>query len=356
MSRMPLVALLSLSLPVGAQTPPVLAAFVQEHCLTCHGGDSVKGKLDLRRPAGSAAAELWRWQRLRDRVHSGEMPPADHEQLAAAARQTFATAVDDHLRRAVPQLPVDPGRSTLRRLSRRQWENCVRDLFGIEADTTSFPADDLGYGFDTVGDALTFSTLHLEKYLAAATAVAAEVFDGVDPARPPRRRFELAAMPVVDGRGVVKEGDVATFTTNARIAQPVTLPRDGIYRLRLSVGADQAGDEPALLLLRLDGRDLDTIEIPERRPRPFGLTLPLSAGRREFELAFVNDFWDPANPDPTRRDRNLRVDGFELEGPIDAAPVPKAREWLVRQVAAGAADAELRRLASLLLPRVWRRR
>ncbi|MCU0864904.1 MAG: DUF1592 domain-containing protein [Planctomycetes bacterium] len=355
MLQKPLVASLWLCSLLSAQTPSALVDFVEAHCITCHGGDTVKGKLDLRQPADSEAAELWRWQRLRDRVHSGEMPPPDQERIPAAARHAFAAAVDDHVRRQVPRLPVDPGRTTLRRLSRRQWANCVRDLFGIAADTGAFPADDLGYGFDTVGSALTFSTLHLEKYLAAAAAVAAEVFDGVDPARPARQRFEAVGMPVLDGSGVVKNGESVTFTTNAVVGQVVVLPRDGIYRLRLSVGADQAGTEPAKLVLRLDGRELDTIDIEHTRPRPVLLTLPMAAGQRAFEIAFVNDHYEPQHPDPKQRDRNLRLELFEVEGPLDARPVPSERAWLGQLPAAATAEARLRQLAAALLPRVWRR-
>jgi hypothetical protein len=46
---------------------------------------------------------------------------------------------------------------------------------GIDYDTAEeFPADDSGYGFDNVGDALTMSPLLMEKYLDAAETIVAE--------------------------------------------------------------------------------------------------------------------------------------------------------------------------------------
>ncbi|MBL9078188.1 MAG: DUF1592 domain-containing protein [Planctomycetes bacterium] len=332
------------------------AAFVQAHCIECHGDDATKGKLDLTRAEPDAAQQLWRWRRLRDRVVAGDMPPADAEPVPAAARRAFAAWVDALLQREVPRLPADPGRVTVRRLSRSQWERTVRDLFGVEVAATALPADDLAYGFDTIGDALTFSTLHLEAHLTLARDVAALVFDGVDPERPPVRRFEAEAMTVVDGRGADQGGDVANLYTRAALEQTVVLPRDGVYRLVVMAGADQAGDEPAQMVLSLDGRELAVFEVPERRLREFTLRTPLPGGERRLTLAFPNDFYQPENPDPQRRDRNLRIDSLELVGPCDAVPVPPARAWLAQAAAVRGDDAAvLRSVVRALLPRVWRR-
>jgi len=63
----------------------------------------------------------------------------------------------------------DPGRVTVHRLNRSEYDNTARDLLG---DTTSpardFPGDDSGYGFDNIADVLSISPLLFEKYQAAA--------------------------------------------------------------------------------------------------------------------------------------------------------------------------------------------
>ena len=68
----------------------------------------------------------------------------------------------------------DPGRVTLRRLNRVEYRNTIRDLMGVDYDTSSeFPPDDSGYGFDNIGDAMSVSPLLMEKYLNAARAIVA---------------------------------------------------------------------------------------------------------------------------------------------------------------------------------------
>ncbi|WP_426755722.1 DUF1592 domain-containing protein [Myxococcus sp. Y35] len=65
--------------------------------------------------------------------------------------------------------PINPGRVTLHRLNRAEYNATVRDLLG---DTTQpandFPIDDHGYGFDNIADVLSLSPLLMEKYSAAA--------------------------------------------------------------------------------------------------------------------------------------------------------------------------------------------
>jgi len=342
-----------------AQVPADLGAqgaFAAKYCVECHGGDATKGKLDLVAAAPDAVARLMRWSRMRARLLAGEMPPADAERPAAAERAAFVQWVDQTLRTEVPKLPLAPGRTTVRRLTRSQWENCVRDLFGVRVSTAAFPADDLGYGFDTIGDALSFSTLHLEKYLAAAGAVAASVLDDEDPQHPTVRRFEAESMQVVDGPGANQDGDVAGLYTRATIERELQLPRDGVYRVRVLAGADQAGDEPAKMALHWDGRELDTFEVAERAPRQFELTAPLLAGPHRLGLEFTNDFYQPEHPDAARRDRNLRIDWCEVTGPLDARVVPAEQQWVAAALAKRGAEAgAVRGFARELLQRAWRR-
>ena len=46
----------------------------------------------------------------------------------------------------------DPGRVTVRRLNRVEYRNTIRDLMGVDYDTSvEFPPDDSGHGFDNIG-------------------------------------------------------------------------------------------------------------------------------------------------------------------------------------------------------------
>ncbi|MCR9296995.1 MAG: DUF1592 domain-containing protein, partial [bacterium] len=65
---------------------------------------------------------------------------------------------------------------TMRRLNRVEYDNTVRDLTGLDLSLAEdFPSDDVGAGFDNIGDVLTIPPILLEKYLAAAMTIAGEV-------------------------------------------------------------------------------------------------------------------------------------------------------------------------------------
>ena len=363
MHRCPLIFLLfcfaGLAVPMAAQgtvqIPEQIATFVEINCLDCHGGDVTKGKLDLTVTPTSRVDQLWRWSRMRDRLHSFEMPPVEDSEVTVAERGQFVGWVDELLKREVPLLPSDPGQVTVRRLSRGHWRNTVEDVFGVAVDTSGFPADDLGYGFDSIGDALTFSTLHLEKYLAAAREVAQVVFHGEDPANPKRRRYDMEAIRVVSKRGLPISGGVARLNTNGTIEQSFELPRNGRYQIRVVASATQAGSEPAKMLLEFDGKRIDVVDVPNKRPRDFIHEVEVSGDRHKISLSFINDYYDPTNPDPKRRDRNLKIAGLEIIGPIDVRIAPKQQQWLRASLSGRTDAARLDRMIRPLLQKVWRR-
>ena len=83
-----------------------------------------------------------------------------------------------------------PGRVTIRRLNRTEYNNTIRDLIGLDLrPADEFPADDVGYGFDNIGDVLATPPILLEMYLAAAETVIGEAF------RTPEARERLMNPP-----------------------------------------------------------------------------------------------------------------------------------------------------------------
>ncbi len=76
---------------------------------------------------------------------------------------------------------VEPGTVVLHRLNRAEYDNTVRDLFGLDlAVADGFPAESHVEGFDNNAQALTVSPLHIEKYLAAAGQVSDAVLASTD--------------------------------------------------------------------------------------------------------------------------------------------------------------------------------
>ena len=74
-----------------------------------------------------------------------------------------------------PPAGTDPGRVTLHRLNRVEYNNTVRDLLGTaRTPADDFPIDDRGSGFDNIADVLTLSPLHIDNYYTAAVALVDE--------------------------------------------------------------------------------------------------------------------------------------------------------------------------------------
>jgi hypothetical protein len=70
---------------------------------------------------------------------------------------------------------TDPGRVTLHRLNRVEYNNTVRDLLGTALrPADEFPSDNRGYGFDNVADSLTLAPVQIELYETAAERLAQE--------------------------------------------------------------------------------------------------------------------------------------------------------------------------------------
>ena len=108
-------------------------------------------------------------QRLRDH----EMPPEDAKlQPTADERQQLLAWIDAGLAASDCGGQRDPGRVTIRRLNRNEYNNTIRDLLGVDFHPADdFPSDDVGYGFDNIGDVLALPPILLEKYLTAAEKI-----------------------------------------------------------------------------------------------------------------------------------------------------------------------------------------
>ena len=101
----------------------------------------------------------------------GIMPPAGKPRPSGEERRILEDWIKYGAFGIDPKDP-DPGRVTVRRLNRVEYRNTIRDLIGVDYDTTAeFPPDDTGHGFDNIGDVLTMSPLLLEKYIAAADVI-----------------------------------------------------------------------------------------------------------------------------------------------------------------------------------------
>jgi hypothetical protein len=153
---------------------------IDTHCVECHSDKKAKGGVDLAMFANEAAVrrDVPTWRKVAEQLTSREMPTekAKHP-MPDDARTTLVTYVNDTLKAAVAEAAKikDPGTAPVRRLTRTQYRNTVRDLLGVEIDAAelvNLPSDS-ERGYDTYAGTLTLSPLLFEKYHAAATQVIA---------------------------------------------------------------------------------------------------------------------------------------------------------------------------------------
>ncbi|PYR80924.1 MAG: hypothetical protein DMF87_07230 [Acidobacteria bacterium] len=105
------------------------------------------------------------------KLRNREMPPADMRRPDEATYSALVEYIETG-RDRLAELKPNPGRPTLHRLNRTEYGNAIRDLLALEIDVADMlPADDIGYGFDNIGDVLQVSPVLLERYLSTARKI-----------------------------------------------------------------------------------------------------------------------------------------------------------------------------------------
>jgi hypothetical protein len=187
------------------EAPPEGPAFTKDirpllksYCFECHNTTKRKAGLDLEKiETDGGALELEAlWGDVGERLRAKEMPPAKKKQPTDQERHTLLAWVE-HV--AQSQVSCDKlskeqlekslaGHTTNRRLNRTEYNNTLRDLFGIDVRAGDLlPSEGGGgEGFDNSGATLFTTPVLLEKYLEAAELVLAPLFPGADGSLDPR--------------------------------------------------------------------------------------------------------------------------------------------------------------------------
>ena len=345
------------SVDFAKEIKPVLA----KYCYDCHGSEKQKGDLSLEAFADEAAVLKDRktWEKVMKNLRNHEMPPSKKPQPAEPQRALVADWIEAKLFNVDCDHP-DPGRVTIRRLNRAEYNNTIRDLVGIDFQAADdFPADDVGYGFDNIGDVLSMPPVLLEKYLAAADKIMARAIITDSTPKPTSKRFAATELEgtapgeaAADGlRRLGREGDVH-FEFN--------FPSDGEYILRARAYGEQAGPDPARLALSLDGREIKRFDVKAVRdaPQVYETRLQVTAGRKKFAAAYLNNYKDLKTTDPKLRgDRNLVIDYLEIVSTsLQPVVLPEShKRILICQPAKGAPEPCAREIIGSFARRAYRR-
>ena len=227
--------------------PSETREFLTNHCYDCHDGDSAEAGFDLSGLGFdlSSPAIMSRWVQVFDRVHEGDMPPADADVPSNSDRAAFVKSAGDWLHQYQFDGQAELGRVRSRRLTRREVERSLHDLLGIDIPLQQLlPEDTKTAGFSTVADGQAMSHFQLEQHLHTVDAALDEAFRrALTPPDSYRRDFDAAGVArrnpkrrcrepeMLDGRAVVWSGGVTFY---GRLPA-TTAPADGWYRFRLRV-------------------------------------------------------------------------------------------------------------------------
>jgi cytochrome c5 len=180
-------ALASVSVVIGAALLPAAAlqaqdsttsaaaahqGMVQQYCVACHSGPTPFARLNLENlDFTNFEKDGVIWEKVIRKLRMRAMPPQGMPRPDEAAYDAIVKYMEDGRDRLAETKP-NPGRPTLNRLNRTEYANAIRDLLALEVDVAELlPADDIGYGFDNIGDVLQVSPFLMERYLLAARKI-----------------------------------------------------------------------------------------------------------------------------------------------------------------------------------------
>lgn len=356
-------------------------AFMQKHCISCHGREKKKGDVALHEfnDAASLLKARKKWKGILNAVEQHDMPPDDEPQPKDEERRVFLESARAVFAEFDKNAKPDPGRVTLRRLNRVEYNNTIRDLTGLDFQpAANFPSDDVGYGFDNIGDVLSVSPVLMERYLDAASTIAEMALPAELPK--PNKRHMPARFTEPGAVGVPMRGEWRMFTPGkdhvgtGPLNTPFTPAPDSEYVFRTRVYAESPSGRPVRIAMIVAGpqienpekdkaagleiekvgqvanfrvlREVEVTARSERDAQTFEVKMPRIKGIERIAVAIVRD--SAANPPPTVFLRFL-----EAEGPLD-----RGTQFMKRYM--GGLDGkpprdQVRQVLTHFMSRAWRR-
>lgn len=214
-------------------------------CIECHSGSSPDGsfsiepllaemKLLVRTDSWVASGlDTKSWERILRKLRAGQMPPPHHEKPSSELLQAASKEMERGLKLyndTFPSIAKTPG---LRRLTRTEYQNAIKDLLGIPVDAAELlPKDESSQGFDniTIGE---WSPAYVSRAIKAAQYVSRQALGiqelgpaGVTVRIPPDRSQEshVAGLPLGTRGGTQFD---------------YTFPQTGIYEIQVRLTRDR---------------------------------------------------------------------------------------------------------------------
>jgi mono/diheme cytochrome c family protein len=160
---------------------PAFEAFLEKHCVSCHGPEEEKGdlRIDLLSRDFKSGLDTHLWAEVIENVNSGAMPPKKKPRPSQEEMATFVGKLDSLMKEGSSARMAARPPVAHYRLSRKEYQNTVYDLLGVRYDTAEpgqLNEDSLWHGYERIGSELTLSPSHMERYYRAAGIVLDRAF------------------------------------------------------------------------------------------------------------------------------------------------------------------------------------
>jgi hypothetical protein len=276
------------------QAVPTVEDFVETYCIDCHGDGMTKGGLDLGAimnsdPAGHSGI----WEQALLRLDSRQMPPPDKERPSNQEYEEMIEFLTDSLDNAAKKEPRLGKVPAMRRLTRTEYQNSVRDLLGITVEVGEMlPKDESSHGFDniTVGE---LSPTLLNRYLGAARKIARIATGGAGDST------DLRVVRVPADRSQKEHVEGLPLGTRGGVLFEHPFPADGEYEFEIRLSRDRneeveglvGGPHEIELLIDHEPVKSFTIERPKNRNHNkvdahLKVRIPVKAGSRKVGVTF----------------------------------------------------------------------
>ncbi|MCI0700388.1 MAG: DUF1592 domain-containing protein, partial [Planctomycetia bacterium] len=336
--------------------------FVKKYCLDCHSGEKAKGGLMLDAYMNEAHARKDRknWGAVQHVIAAGEMPPpkSNKPQPTKEEREFIINWIENSLTKVdcSPSAPKDPGRVTIRRLNRAEYNNTIRDLCGVDfKPAEEFPADDVGYGFDNIGDVLSFQPILLEKYMAAADKILATAINIPKPVKSSKQTYRPQNILVIPRSAKTRtQPPRIVFTSEGSgFLEKFNFPAEGEYAIRFRGWGSKVGDDFPKVTVRVDGKDVKTFTVDAERGKAqtFEVRAKFPSGEKRVAVAFTNAFEDKES----KKFREFGLELLEIEGPFNPVAPPEAESVKLLLVARPGPGVDDRTAAEKVLTNFARR-
>ena len=376
-----------LFLALGVQADEVFKKDVlpvlRKHCFKCHGAEKQKGKLrldtlSLNFDRGKAAEY---WHDALNQLNLGEMPPEDAPQLTDVERRTLTGWLTARLKAAAAARRSTGGQGAMRRLTRYEYANTLRDLLGLDLDYARDlpPEPTSADGFKNNGQSLGMSAEQLEYYLQIAReAMEKAIVEGDAPRvvkarvekseKVRRMKGEVSNDLLPGGQFLARLNEfprIGEFLVRVHVRAKV--PEEaGWPKLRVTVGVRADVQAAAKTLAVADVKEgkqvlefrgrMEDFPLPGHNPKFPGVLVRLLNEYDDGSGFLQRKAKKNAPPDPAVKTQSvIHVEALEFEGPLYKTWPPASHTRLIGKPSEGNEESRARVALEQFMTRAYRR-